>query len=749
MKVKRGKKKVFCQLTIFFPLSSSEEVEVGWSWLLVPNPVDYPTKSSPVKRKRPLAGATVDDTTNGDVFVDGYAWKEVTAGGQEPFVPVVNQAKVDLDKSNQLWHYLGSQSTEFRAQYTDDLANPVHHHMSNFLRSLPIPDQTLDGPIESPLTFMAFTSPSTVTAPPAESSFAASSTPVPAPSSVGQQPQPVVQFAGQHGIQQSNVEPRRSYSVIKPPYVPHTSPVTSVSPAPAPPPSSAPSASVTASEATVAAPTAAAPSVAVGVSGPRAAAPIPASAPMAAPSSSAPVSIATTPAPMSAPVEGPANKIRKTFDGFVQPQQPASRSNHPLGGHRPRHRSSSTSRQAPFGPFFAMPKAGGASNKFPQIQHPNLSHGYATVPMGKAQATPGGGAMSPPPASASAATSSGNSPDTTSNKNQDGGSNNSSSSSSRRNSNSVIRGPNRVRKSSSGAASLAAAAARLHKRSASSMSSVSSFSLGLGGGLTGLSRPSPHTNYVGPPPVPSSTASSPLLSAHNMNFNTRPGSSVSSYASYESIMGVGPGMSPHSPGAIDSSPFIGSPGPHMGGFDFSGSSVSNAFQHPGMRPQFGASWQHNFHAPLGSFAQDTDVNFSPPSPMSSILGLPAGGLGAPANIIPGHQPSYSYSGPVNLGGDSMLMGGNDFGGFGTVSPPMISESPMPMMSPTLEDVAPADAGTSQSPAEQLRQQLRSISDSSLPASYRLRCLHQPRRRHQSRSSLNRIFTSQLLDLNPT
>ncbi|CAK7212973.1 hypothetical protein SCUCBS95973_001641 [Sporothrix curviconia] len=677
-------------------IPSREEVEVGWSWLLVPNPVDYAARSpAGVKRKRLLVRVNADDTNDGDAFVDGLFWKQLIVGGQEPFVPVANQTKVDLDMPNRLWYYLGSQSTEYKAQYTDDPANPVHHHMSNFLRTLPDA-----APLQTPSTYVALVS-IAESALPAVPASSVPSAPIPVPASNGQQPPG--QSAGQPGTQQSTAEPRRSYSVIKPPYVPHTSPVTSASPAP-----------VTATTA--------------------------ASAPAAAPAPAPVSTAAATPA-----AEGPANKIRKTSDGFVQPQQPASRSHQP--GHRHRHRSSSTSRQAPFGPFFSMPKAGAASSKFPQIQHPNLSHGYATVPMAKPQSTPGGSAMSPP--SGSAATSSSNSPDASSSKNPDG-SNVASASSIRRNSTAIIRGPNRVRKSSSGAASLAAAAARLHKRSASSISSVSSFSLGLGGGLAGLSRPSPHTNYVGPPPVPSSTASSPLLSAHNMNFNPRPGSSVSSYASYESIMGVGPGMSPHSPGAVDASPFIGSPGPQMGGFDFSGPSPSNGFQHPGMRPQFGSMWQHSFNAPLGSFAPETDVNFSPPSPMSTILGLPAtGGLGAPANIIPGHQPSYSYSGPVNLGGDSLFMGGNDFGGFGTISPPMVPESPMPMMSPTLEDIAPPDAGTSQSPAEQLKQQLRSISDSSLPASYRLRCLHQPRRRHQSRSSLNRIFTSQLLDLNPT
>ncbi|KAL1908024.1 hypothetical protein Sste5344_006261 [Sporothrix stenoceras] len=743
---------------------SGEEVEVSWKWLLVPDAADYrrllKTNQADSASNKDLEGQQGQNAsmcpTTGDVFVEGFTWKQFCDCEGTSFVPAPEQAKVDLDKANQLWHYLGKTSTDAKAQYTSDLANPVHDRKSNFLDSLP-PVAIVTVPVNANPSPFVFTVPST---------------PVSVPNPHIQQVPG--QTAGQSGIQPSTVEPRRSYSVIKPPYVPHTSPVVVASPAPpsitlASTAATAAPATTLASTVSPAAPTTATPTPAAIVpiptpapasAAPASAVPAPSAVAPATPASTAPVTatpalapapaLATTPAsaptavsaPASAsvspltPLDGSANKIRKTSDGFVHPQQPASRTHQP--GHRNRHRSASASQKAPFGPYFSMPKSGAASHKFPQIQHPNLSHGYATVSAGKPQAA--GGAMSPPSGS-TATTGGGNSVESS---NLDP----SSSNSSRRDS--IIRGPNRVRKSSSGAASLAAAAAKLHKRSASSMSSVSSFGLGLGGGLRGLSRPSPHTNYIGPPPVPSSTASSPLLSAHNMNYNTRPGSSVSSYASYESIMG--PGMSPHSPGGVDASPFIGSPGPQMGAFDFSTPSGSaNGYQHPGIRPQFGAAWQQNFHAPLGSFAQEMDINFSPPSPMSTALGLPAGGLGAPANIVPGHQGSYLFSGPGNLGADSMLLGGSggDFGGFGTISPPMIPESPM--MSPTLEDTTPPDAGTTQSPAEQLKQQLRSISDSSLPSSYRLRCLHQPRRRHQSRSSLNRIFTSQLLDLssNPT
>lgn len=162
-----------------------------------------------------------------------------------------------------------------------------------------------------------------------------------------------------------------------------------------------------------------------------------------------------------------------------------------------------------------------------------------------------------------------------------------------------VRAGSKSRQGSSGAAALAAAATKLHRRGASSTSSASSFGFGLG--LKGLTRPSSHTNYVGPAPAPSSTVSSPYLSAHNLRYGPGPGSSVSSYASYDSVMTGGARMSPHSPGPLDASPFVGSPGPPISAFDFPPVSASSVtYHHPGMRPQFNTSWQQSFHSPLFS-----------------------------------------------------------------------------------------------------------------------------------------------------
>lgn len=664
------------EMLLLHVIPSGDKVEVEWKWLLLPEAGDYRLpKASPNalplpssrKEKEEIGAKKRPVPVPDDVFVDGYKWKEFQVC-QDFACRNKDQAKVDLSKPEQLWYYLGRQSTDTKAHYTEDPARRVHNPRSNLLSSTPRPPiSTMQPPMRPPALLSpggALASGGNMAIPPQNSSLSSSSA---ATASTANAAAAAVAAAA---TSSSSLEPRRSYSVIKPPYVPHTSPITS--------------------------------------------------------------GTATQPTP-------------KPSDGFQTPRRPSAKHMH-SGLHR-------QGQQQPFGSFFSMP-AGGNGNKFPQIQHPNLSHGYASIPTAKSSSGGPGTSMSPPALSMDSKISPPPPPPPKATPlptsigqkyaffqvhcNRDpsgyrspyappGGPNKSHDSRSGSRS--------RSRQSLSGAAALAAASNKLHRRGGSSVSSTNS-SFGFGLGLKGLTRPSSHTNYVGPPPAPSSTVSSPFLSAHNLPFGAGPGSSVSSYASYDSVMTGGGHMSPQSP-ALDASPFVGSPGPPMNAFDFSSA-------HPGMRPQFSTAWQQSFHTPL--FSQDMgDINFSPPSPMTSAASLP-GGLGAPANIVPGHHHSFSFSGTTMAGGSPLLSA--SVGGLGSMSPPLLEESPL-AMSPSLEEAAPLDAGTDQSPADQLKQQLRSISDSSLPSTYRLRCLHQPRRRHQSRSSLNRIFTSQLLDLNLT
>lgn len=84
----------------------------------------------------------------GDPFQDPtseHKWQEWNVATQEevrnPF-----QAKVNLDKPNQVWYYLGKTSTEARAQFTEDLANPRHNVKGNFLETVkPAPRPSIPG----------------------------------------------------------------------------------------------------------------------------------------------------------------------------------------------------------------------------------------------------------------------------------------------------------------------------------------------------------------------------------------------------------------------------------------------------------------------------------------------------------------------------------------------------------------------------------------------------------------------------
>jgi len=229
--------------------------------------------------------------------------------------------------------------------------------------------------------------------------------------------------------------------------------------------------------------------------------------------------------------------------------------------------------------------------------------------------------------------------------------------------------------------------ASIHKRNGS---------FGLGGGLTGLTRPKPHLNYNSPPSS-SSSSSSPY--SRTPTGHSAALSSASSYASFEPFF-PGQKFSMHSPPQAHANPFAGSPGTSLGDFEArqQGSSL-----HPAIRPQFGPVWQQSFGTGIGPFAQGmtpatartprqaadtmpqaaTDVNFSPPSPIAT------GVLAASPNI---HAQSFMTS-PTT---------------FAT-----------PFTTPVKDEADEEEAVShdTQTPAEQLKQQLRRISDPPLPSSY--------------------------------
>lgn len=71
-----------------------------------------------------------------DPFLPGYTWEEFNTFKMErnPF-----QVKVDLSKENQVWFYLGKNSTDAKAQFTEDPAKPRHNPKGHFLDTIPKP----------------------------------------------------------------------------------------------------------------------------------------------------------------------------------------------------------------------------------------------------------------------------------------------------------------------------------------------------------------------------------------------------------------------------------------------------------------------------------------------------------------------------------------------------------------------------------------------------------------------------------
>ncbi|KAI1110969.1 hypothetical protein F5Y14DRAFT_334961 [Nemania sp. NC0429] len=130
-------------------LPNGDRVEVEWKWLLLPDPSDLhlPHASQnaipmPTSRAaKELINATrkrIEELPRADEpFVEGgFVWAEFNHHDLEANK---TQAKVDLAKENQIWHYLGRYSTDARPRYTEDPRKKQHNSKSNFLDSIPRP----------------------------------------------------------------------------------------------------------------------------------------------------------------------------------------------------------------------------------------------------------------------------------------------------------------------------------------------------------------------------------------------------------------------------------------------------------------------------------------------------------------------------------------------------------------------------------------------------------------------------------
>jgi hypothetical protein len=79
----------------------------------------------------------VDDLPRADdPFVMGTTWAEFKC---ENIPRNSAQVKIDFKKEDQLWYYLGKTSTEAKAQFTEDPANPRNNLKGHFLDTIPKP----------------------------------------------------------------------------------------------------------------------------------------------------------------------------------------------------------------------------------------------------------------------------------------------------------------------------------------------------------------------------------------------------------------------------------------------------------------------------------------------------------------------------------------------------------------------------------------------------------------------------------
>ena len=129
----------------------SDRVEVEYRWLLIPDPADFhlqkPSpnaiplpKSFKAKESLNTSKRQIDDLPRADdPFGTGFTWAEFKT---EAIPRNPAQTKVDFVKENQVWYYLGKNSTEAKAQFTEDLANPRHNPKGHFLDTIPKPTST-------------------------------------------------------------------------------------------------------------------------------------------------------------------------------------------------------------------------------------------------------------------------------------------------------------------------------------------------------------------------------------------------------------------------------------------------------------------------------------------------------------------------------------------------------------------------------------------------------------------------------
>ncbi|KAI1927283.1 hypothetical protein LOZ60_003163 [Ophidiomyces ophidiicola] len=132
-------------------LPRGDVIELPYRWMLIVKksnflplpagirPLPAHLARKPEARKDLSSTVPSPGTPFGDPWLP-YQWAEFSCI-KPPFNP--HAVKVDISKPEQIWYFLGKTSTECRAQYTDDPANPVHNPRSNFLESIKLSRTTL------------------------------------------------------------------------------------------------------------------------------------------------------------------------------------------------------------------------------------------------------------------------------------------------------------------------------------------------------------------------------------------------------------------------------------------------------------------------------------------------------------------------------------------------------------------------------------------------------------------------------
>ncbi|KAL9050379.1 MAG: hypothetical protein Q9162_006659 [Coniocarpon cinnabarinum] len=124
-------------------LPEGDRIEVEYKWILAPELEDSKQpKPSPNAKPLPpeLAAQFEKDQNPGhrppredDVFGEGQTWGEFIS---EHIPKNPHQVKVDLSQKNQIWYYLGNQSTESRASFTEDPTKKRPNASGNFMETV-------------------------------------------------------------------------------------------------------------------------------------------------------------------------------------------------------------------------------------------------------------------------------------------------------------------------------------------------------------------------------------------------------------------------------------------------------------------------------------------------------------------------------------------------------------------------------------------------------------------------------------